>query len=71
MRPLTKTGSRAWGPWPPRSMVTSCPPVSSASATPWETVSWTYQRVRQQTFLADGVTVVSNVCYDTVVREKC
>jgi hypothetical protein len=42
-----------------------------ASATPWETVSWTYQRVRQQTYQADGVTVVTNVCYDTVVRELC
>ena len=42
-----------------------------ATATPWETVSWTYQRVRQQTFQADGNTVVSNVCYDTVTRELC
>jgi hypothetical protein len=42
-----------------------------ASATPWQTVSWTYQRVRQQVYQADGVTVVSNVCYDTIVREIC
>jgi hypothetical protein len=42
-----------------------------ASATPWQTVSWTYQRVRQQVYQANGVTVVSNVCYDTATREIC
>ena len=35
IRRLRATGSRACGPWPPPSIVTSCPPVSSASSTLW------------------------------------
>jgi hypothetical protein len=42
-----------------------------ASASPWETVSWTYQRVRQTTYDADGTTIIHTTCFDIALYKSC
>lgn len=42
-----------------------------ASATPWQTVSWSYRKVRQTTYGSNGTTQVSTFCYDVELRVSC
>ena len=42
-----------------------------ASATPQETVSWAYERVRQTTYKSDGSTVLTTYCFDVAANSDC
>lgn len=42
-----------------------------ASATPLETVSWMFRKVRQSTYATDGTTVVKTFCFDLQLNAAC
>jgi type VI protein secretion system component Hcp len=42
-----------------------------SSAAPTETVSWSYEKVRQTTYAADGTTVVATMCFDLKMNIPC
>jgi hypothetical protein len=42
-----------------------------ASASPWQTVSWNYRKVRQTTYGSNGTTQVSTFCFDVQIRAAC
>ena len=42
-----------------------------AAATPSETVSWSFRKVRQSTYQSDGTTVARTFCFDLVMNAAC
>jgi type VI protein secretion system component Hcp len=42
-----------------------------SAATPSETVSWSFRKVRQSTYQSDGTTVVKTFCFDLVLNAAC
>jgi hypothetical protein len=69
--PGTTTRFQQWNFAEVQFTVDSQTQFGPASATPWQTVSWSYRKVRQTTYGSNGTTQISTYCFDVEIRASC